>query len=238
MLFDAGILARGWLSVALASGRDPYPVLDRTVHVEMYATGVRLTASDRYLVLTTWVPDLAHGADEPAPDIDEAPMSSVAASDLHGRGKGLLEHLLKLVREQEDVETADPIECRLAVTKANLPEGVMALEGTDGQDLIIAHPEHSQESLPIVQGEFPNWRGMVAGHHSRSTQVVALNPYRLAAVAKLARYHPDECPILWNFGGSDYPAAIEVGNSFPHVSGLVMPQKWVWELPDDDAEAA
>jgi hypothetical protein len=45
MMFDAATLARGWLSVALASGKDAdRPHLDRTVHVEEHA---RLTVRGR-----------------------------------------------------------------------------------------------------------------------------------------------------------------------------------------------
>lgn len=58
--FDARTLALGWLATSLASSNDDdRPALYRTVHVECFSTGMRLLATDSYMLLRSWIhPDL------------------------------------------------------------------------------------------------------------------------------------------------------------------------------------
>ena len=96
--FDAATLALAWLSVAQASGSDAnLPTLDRTVALELYPDGVRLLATDRYVLLTAWVPTVS-ARDEEAPHVSELPTRTVVTQDADRRGKGLLEYALKLTR--------------------------------------------------------------------------------------------------------------------------------------------
>mgnify|MGYP002132855720 CR=1 FL=1 len=65
MKFDVPNLARGWLSVAQASANDKdLPTLHRTIALEVFPNGLRLVATDRYILLSAWVPDLGD-TDEP-----------------------------------------------------------------------------------------------------------------------------------------------------------------------------
>lgn len=97
MRFDAPTLARAWLSVAQASSSDKDLVtLDRTVAIEEFPTGVRLVATDRYVLLTAWVPDLGAYYEPREPGLDEAPDRTVITKDSDGRGRGLLGYLTQL----------------------------------------------------------------------------------------------------------------------------------------------
>ena len=63
MRFDAPTLAHAWLAVAQASSTDKdMPYLYRSVTVEEHPNGVRLLATDRFVLLAAWVqqrPELA-----------------------------------------------------------------------------------------------------------------------------------------------------------------------------------
>src|SRR5687768_16742409 len=110
-LFDARTLARGWLSVAIASAADKArPVLHRTVSIEAFPEGLRLVATDSFVLLRSWVPNLDHDLD-PEPGLDEAPYATAVAMDPHGRAKGFLAHVLKLA--SDEVYDDDPLEVRV-----------------------------------------------------------------------------------------------------------------------------
>jgi hypothetical protein len=211
-------------------------VLGFSVHVELYDDGVRLTASDRYLLLTTWVPSLGaqDGELTEAPDDDEAPIIATTARDVFGRGVGLMAHLRKLTQ----TEDSPLIEVRLRVDKATgLADGVMALDGVDAKEVILEYPGAERITLPVFDGEWPSWRRLLSDHHRRKTDVIALHPGRLGALAKIGKLY-DGKPILWTFGGRDQLARIEVAESFPFISGAVMPTAWLYEVPagtEDDA---
>jgi hypothetical protein len=105
LTFDAALLARAWLSVALASGNDDkLPVLYRTVAVEEFDHGARLVATDGYVLLRCWVPATESDLAE-EPGLDVAPDRTVVAFDPHGRAKGLLAFLLKQSKADKDAET-------------------------------------------------------------------------------------------------------------------------------------
>lgn len=237
MLFDASYLAQAWLAVALAASNDREdPVLGFAVHIELYPDGVRLTASDRFLLLSTWVPALGarDGELTPAPDEDEAPMIVATARDLHGRGSGLMAYLRKLTKDED----SPLIEVRLRVDKAtDLPDGVMALDGVDAKEVIIEYPGAERITLPVYEGDWPQWRVLLANHHRSKTDVIALHPGRLGALAKLGKMY-DGKPILWQFGGRDKLAKIDVAESFPYVHGAVMPTAWLYEVPADGEDSA
>jgi hypothetical protein len=233
-MFDAARLARGWLSVELAASRDENtPVLDRAILVEMFGSGVMLTATDRVTLLHAWVPNLATDFPE-YPDPDELPMEVAIARDLHGRGKGLLAHLLSLAVAAEKNEYADPVEVRLAIQKTiEDPAGTMAMEGMAIRDVVIEHPDHETVRLPVLEATFPNWRGLLADHKAKRTEVIAMHPERLKCLGGLGRFHPLGV-VKIEFHGKDAAARVELSDSDIHVSGLVMPVRWTWELPPQD----
>lgn len=218
--YDAGMLATAWLSVALASGKDAdVPVLNRTVLIERFAQGLRFIATDRYVLLRSFAPNLDHKpTDEPG--IDEAPDDFAVAMDLDGRAKGLLGYLLGQSRYAAK-EGLPPVELSVhlnAVDDTDAP----TLRGLERRYVRFDYQAQERLQLDVYGGDYPLWRGFVDGLTTVSTDAVALNPEIVGRLAKLGKLHGN-LPIVWRFGGENRAAAVEVMDSEPRVSGIVMP---------------
>ena len=240
MRFDAPTFARAWLSVAQASSTEKEDLAQffRTVAVEEFSHGVRLVATDRRLLLTAWVPDL-DVRHRRIPTLDELPDRTVIARDPDGRGKGLLAYLLQLAR-REDPEGDLPegtqeirveFDVRMPVDRA----GDATFEGLEPTYAVLDVPDTERVWLPIVQGDYPMWRGIVLGHTSQVTDAIAFNPELAERVARVRKWA--DGPLLWTFCGADRAALVEFPDSDPNVSGVVMPARWVLpgEQTDEDA---
>lgn len=225
MLFDARLIARGWLAVALASSTDKNrPQLNRTVFVEEHTGGVRLAATDSYMLLHCWVPDIEHDLDQ-APGIDEVPISTATVMDPHGRAKGFLAHVLKLANqaEQDDLE---PIDVRLRLNVLDTAtRGQNVFTGMEARSVILEQPDVERLQLDVYDGTYPAWRPILGNHRTISTELVALNPEIVGRLSKVGKIHPAST-LGWRFGGPDRAAAVEIINSEPAVSGVVMPCRW------------
>lgn len=236
MRFDAPTFARAWLSVAQASSSDKdLATLDRTVAVEEFPTGVRLVATDRYMLLTAWVPDLnAKFVREPF--LDEAPDRTVITKDSDGRGKGLLGYVNTLARREELHELPPgTLEVRLDFD-VRLPAGEnadVALEGLEPTYAVLTVPDVEKVYLPIYGAEYPSWRSLLTEHHPQDTKAIGLDLERLHRLAALRKWNIG--PLIWTFGGSERAALVELHDSDPHITGIVMPSRWV--LPGEEAHA-
>lgn len=231
--FDARLFARGWLSVAIASTKDLNPVLDRTVLVELHDEGARLTSTDRRILLTTWVPTL-EAWDAGEPDLDTAPaFGDYVVTDLDGRGSNLLGYALALT----NVDTYDvgDVELDLVADKPRPPttETTAASGRLDLPDerryVVLELPDVEKVWLRQLEDDYPSWRRLVTSHRPKTTKAVALDAGILGKLAKLGKYHAAELPLLWHFGGADKVARLEVAESEPSVTGLVMPSRWTFD---------
>lgn len=136
--FDATLLGKGWLSVAIASSTDKErPVLHRTVYVEHFPEGVRLLATDSYVFLRAWVPEL-DSENEPEPGLDEVPVSTAIAIDPDGRAVGFMRYALKLAKKMAQVHEAVDITLSLGV------------------------PETERQCIPVVR-----WHGVPLGDRAQ-----------------------------------------------------------------------
>lgn len=249
--FDAATLALAWLSVAQASGSDAnLPTLDRTVALELYPDGVRLLATDRYVLLTAWVPTVS-ARDEQAPHVSELPTRTVVTQDADRRGKGLLEYALKLTRLGKPGEERFygdlVVELELDV---RLPVEVgqdQPLEGLEPTYAVLTMPDRSQEHLPIVVSDYPDWRPLLHDFTPVSTDRIGLPLERLARLGALGRWN--DGPLRWTFGGAGKVARIALvpdeertsqdlkggrHQRRPLVDGIVMPSRWA--LPGEEPE--
>lgn len=223
--YDARELGRGWLSVAIAASKDKLnPALSRTVSIERFPEGVRLVATDSYILLHTWVSDVDH-PDAPAPDFDEAPYARAVAIDPHGRGKGFLAHALAMANADEDdlVE----IDMGLGVVDTEEDDG-LTLGGMSARWVILDWPDHERVKLPVYEGEYVNWRPIVLGFQAVTTTAMALSRDIIARLAKLAGVNGEK-PIVWHFGGEEKMARLHVHESEPFVEGVCMPVRWNFE---------
>lgn len=225
MKFDVPNLARGWLSVAQASANDKdLPTLHRTIALEVFPNGLRLVATDRYILLSAWVPDLG---DTDEPELSILPDQVVVAQDADGRCKGLLAYMLAVQARMEKERDRQLQWGELVATidfDVRLPEGIdpqETLEGLEPTFTVIEVPDMERVWLPVVESMYPDWRGIVGGHVAESTDTIKLHPERLDKLAKVRRYA--EGAIDWTFCGPERAALIHWPASVPHVSGVVMP---------------
>lgn len=253
MHFDAPTLALAWLSVAQASGTDAnVPTLDRTVAIEEHANGVRLVATDRFILLTAWVPSLSGDDDEPR--VEEAPDRTVVTQDSDARGKGLLGYMVKLAKlgRDEEVPYGDlTLELEFDV---RLPVGMNAdqpLEGLEPTYAVLTVPDVERVYLPIIVSDYPDWRPLLHDFRAESTDRIGLPLERLYRLGGLRRWNAG--PLRWTFGGEASVARVALesyGERDPSIQGLVMPARWLLpgetapdaatvedvELPEDDDE--
>lgn len=218
--YDAGMLATAWLSVALASGKDPdLPSLNRTVLVEQYSTGLRFVSTDRYMLLRSFAPDLDHKPDD-EPGVDEAPDQTAVAMDLDGRAKGLLGYLLGLAHTaaKQGLPTVEVGVELNATDEADEP----TFAGLERRYVRFDYQAQERLQLDVYGGDYPAWRSLATGLASVSTDAIALNPEIVGRLARLGKLHGN-LPLVWRFGGESKPAAIEVLDSEPNVCGVVMP---------------
>ena len=241
MIFDAPTLALAWLSVAQASGADKLePTLDRTLAIEQHDNGIRLVASDRYVLLTAWVPNMSTNVDD-APSIAEAPIRTVIAKDADARGKGLLGYVLKLAALGKDDEVPYG---ELAVNvefDVRRPVGVdqdTPLEGLEPTYAVLTIPDVERVYLPIIVSSFPDWRALLTGFEAKQTDRIGLPLDRLYRLGGLRRWN--DGPLRWEFGGDDKVARVYMdpalmGDRSPRVEGVVMPARWLLNGEDPDA---
>ncbi len=191
------------------------PDHDFTTLVELFEDGARLIACDGYILLAGWAPLDPDGP--PAPGIDESPELSVVAIDAHGRGKGLMGHLRKLVAASE--ESGVHVTATLSVGAPPLdPAHTLPLDGMDQRALIIEHPGHEELALPLFEGDYPRWQEILATHEAMAVEAITLNPEIIGRLSKLGRIFPGEF-LHWRFGGPGGAALVEIGPIF----GAAMP---------------
>jgi hypothetical protein len=254
MRFDGPRLALAWLSVRQASASDvTAPTLDRTVALELYDDGVRLLATDRYVLLTAWVPTL-DAKREDAPHVSTLPNRTVVTQDADQRGKGLLEYALKLAKlgkPGEEKPYGDLIvDLELDVRLPVDPGEDVHLEGLEPTYAVLTMPDRSQEHLPIVVSDYPDWRPLLHDFEGVTTDRIGLPLERLARLGALGKWNAG--PLRWTFGGPDKVALLRLepeddrksrdrkGREWqrrPIVDGLVMPARWVLPgegKPDED----
>lgn len=240
MQFDAPTFARAWLAVSQATGgTDDVAALARTVAIEEFTHGVRLVATDRFVLLTAWVPNLESTWDG-EPDHAEAPDRTVIVQDLDGLGGKLLRHALTIIKRTDPNGVQPEGFLKLVVRwDERLPAdraGDQTLEGLELVYTVFELPDVERVWLPVIVTAYPEWRTLVLEHQPEETKAIAFYPERLGRLAKVAAWTYGA--LTWTFGGRERAALIDWPESDPHVTGVVMPARWVLpgEQPDEGGE--
>lgn len=225
--FDAKTLAVAWFSASLASGTDKdIPVLNSTLLLEEYEQGVRIIATDRYMLLHAFAPNIDHKPDD-APDLDIAPLRSVVAIDSAHRSNNLLGYLLgkaKAIEKDENSLDEAPL-LTLDLAAAEAEDGAMAFEGLGRHKVALDYEGRERVTLDIFGGDYPVWRGLLAGFKSVKTNNIGLNPAFLGRLGRLGKLH-NGSPVIWTFGGENKVAHLNVLTGSVPVGGLIMPVRW------------
>lgn len=185
--FDAETFARAWLAVCTAASDDnERPLLYRTVAVELWPDGVRLTSLDSYMLWTSWVPKMGrHSVTEPT--MGELPeQEPIVAFDEDYRGQALLKFAYKIVTAKD----ASPQNIKLALGPAPLEDG--QFPGTELDAVSLSFPADAaigeRVVLATVEGRYPEWRSLITEKPERSTKTVCINPEYLGRIASVKRY--------------------------------------------------
>jgi len=227
MRFDAPTLAHAWLAVAQASGTDKdHAPLFRTIAVEDYVHGVRLVATDRWVLLTAWVPELA-STRPAAPKVYELPERTVVAQDPMGRGRGMLGYLLSLAARidpdeyvEGQVEVEINFDVRIPAGKG-VPE---TLEGMEPTYTVLNSPDVERVYLPVVETAYPDWRMLIEDNFTpKKIGGIGYSPEVIERLVK-ARKHARGA-LVFQFGGVDHASRIEFKDSDPYVHGVIMPMR-------------
>lgn len=236
-------LAKAWLSVACASSADKSrPVLNKTVAIEQFPHGVRLVATDGYVLLTSWVAESEDANPgyypAPEPELEEIPYATAVAVDQYGRAAGLLSHLLRLAKSDE----ADKLDLDVVV-KLNvpwqpddLPADELQLDGLMALAVSIEHPDHERLQLQVYEGDFVNWRTLIRDFKRDRPRAMAITARMAAAIGKAARVHGDATLVKMRFSQADKAVAVEFGDD-PAVTGLFMPAHWDYAKGEYDTPA-
>lgn len=236
---QAATLARGWLAVATANEKGANtsrPALWRTIHIQQYPHGLRLTATDSYMLLSTWIPE-AYNDLEPEPQLDEIPWATAIAIDEHNRATGLLGHLLTLARSDDH---KDKLEVNVQLNVPWQPDDVdpadRQLDGFEALAVRIEYPDHESVQLRVYEGRYPSLAPLLTRKPVK-TDAVALSQKMCARLGKAAAPHGDPL-VKCRFTGRNKPVLVEFGDE-PPVRGLAMPCRWdldadVPELPAAD----
>lgn len=233
------LLAPAWLAVSLAAGTVKDDVmLYRATSVEFFREGLRLTACDRYMLLTAWVPALGAEKDEP-PGLDEGPQRTLVARDTALRARGLMNHVWDLPTTEGD-EGENAVEVEVGITEADQEtwRGMAQLEmdGLAGEALSFEVPNRERLRVGVYEGEWPPWRTVFAGFVPKRTLAVALDTDRLGQLAKLGPIMGSVLALYW--GGPNKAARIEIGSHPKEVVGIIMPVMWRFGLEPEQPEAA
>ncbi len=232
-IYNARMLSTAWLSVALAAGKvAEIPVLNRTILVEQYSQGLRLIATDRYVLLRSFVPNVDHKPDD-EPSLDEAPDEFAVAMDLDGRARGLLGYLLGIAKYAAK-EGLDPVEVRVSLNATD-DQDDPTFQGMERRYVRFDYEAQERLQLDTYGGDFPEWRSLTTTIEHQTTDAIALNPEIIGRLARLGKLH-NNSPIAWRFGGESKAAEIEIVGSEPDVRGIVMPVRM--EFGEDTASAS
>lgn len=231
MRFDGPLLARAWLAVAAAAGTDKdHPLLYKTVAVEEHTTGVRLTATDRSVLLTVFVPDLDHHYDTAEPERALLPDRTIIAADVDGRARSFLGYVISLAaRVDADDYTPGDVEVQVDFNARGPAAGQGSQPSFEGMDLtylVLSTPDVEKVYIPVHEGVPVDWRPILDSFTIKRTTDLAYSPEVLERLGKIRKHAPG--PVRLAFGGKQSPTRIEYALSDPTVWGVIMPAR------DDD----
>jgi hypothetical protein len=231
---DAGMLARGWLSVATANEKaagSNRPALWRTVCIQQYTHGLRLSATDSYMLLHAWVPEKDYEYDL-EPELDEIPFATAVAIDQYSRGAGLLQYLLTLSKSEDHKGLEVTVHMNVPWQDDDVDPADKQLDGFAALAVRIEYPDNERVQLPVYEGNYPTLAPLL-GRKGVRTEGVALAQRMCARLGKAAAPHGELALVRCRFTGRNKPVLVEFGDE-PTVRGLAMPCRW--DLETDEPE--
>ncbi len=190
-----------WRNAFLASSDDDgRPALYRTVLVEWYQDGLRFVSTDGYVIVTSYA-DGDRWSDGPvrSPDHDEAPAGSVVAIATDKLMADFLKHRAVEVKAwaKADAEglDADPVDITFSLGTIDEPNtGQQRLDIGDRRALIVS-ADNERIAIPLYEGDYPNWRAVLAGYRPRPKAQVRATAGLLARLGQLRTRGTVDCEL-------------------------------------------
>lgn len=223
--YPARLLSRAMLAVAKATGTDRDSYLKfKTVRIQTFETGARLTATDTTIVLTAWVPNAEHvdAADVPAPDA--IPVRDDVVSDHDGRVLALCRYALKLSKEEESDDWPGSKWLELGIrwdAPAPVDDDLMMLDDTMGGEWVRwSIPDRETVSVPRLDGRHYPDAHLFALRPPAATAIrhASMRLSHLHAVGMLESWFPDEI-VQMQFTEFAKMIAFTLPASHPPIAG-------------------
>lgn len=208
--------AVAWLNSFLAASRDPErPALYKNLSLEFYTSGLHLIGCDGTVLFRCWV-----GCDGEAewPELDEAPVQGVVATDPDGFGVGYMKTLLQVTsakgHENEELTIT---------TAAGDDEAAPALGDEFQSERLILRSCGQRLDLRLFEGTYPDWRKLDLGMHAiERVDGLTVAPRIMGLVGKLK----DVSAVDLDFTGKEKHVRFEArGSGVVAVRGLLMPMR-------------
>lgn len=162
-----------WRNAYLATGQDDdQPGLHRTVLCEWHEDGLRFTATDGFMLVTSYAAADRWATTNQAPDLDLAPTGAVTVVAADRLMTDFLKHRAAEVKaytrylDDKGPEVPGPIDVTFSlgtIDQPNTAQQQLDLGGDDQRRLIVSS-DAERIALPLFDGPFPNWRATLAGH--------------------------------------------------------------------------
>jgi len=225
---DAYLLSRVWLSTAVAQSTDSSrPILCRTTAVEVFPTGVRLASPDSYLLIVGWVP----ADDQDEPDDGEVPDHVIVVRDDDQRATGLMSYLKGATNGQPEGK-AEHVDVVLYASRPDTGAQPSLDPSLAAVKCTVEVPGAERLTLDTIDGPFPDWRPLVAGHREGVVSSTVWGPGSVLRLAKLSKLWGN-VPLRLTFGGIDQPILVEFSQRVDaHLRVIAMPVRDSSPTPD------
>lgn len=223
----ANQFASAWTNVARAENNDVDDPFHRTVIVEVFEDlGVRLIATNGYLMLWSWVP-VAPGFDddeEPAPELTETPDVTLWVRDKYHLIHAACKNIARQAKSQPDARVV-------------LSVGVMEdnAQPTLDPDLdrigLILAARDQRELAPLIIGHStPDWR---KGLDEFDPATVDVTAYSIDVLKRIGGLSNDMGYVRLTHQGDGRPVLLHADTE-PPVDGLMVPVKLSNAVPAEE----
>lgn len=222
MEFDARLLSAGWLAVSEVMGRDKErPQFNRTVFVEVFDDGARLSACNGFVAVSSFVPKTGSSfLDEPADD--ELPNLTALLHDPDQRARGLMQY----VWGKSAVDSEAPmIDVRLKLDQPKLRKSDEEDELFPSKWGQLEVPDMERVQLRTLALGFLDLRAMRRRFQPDEVKAIGLSPLACGSVAKAARWLGASVVLAWQWSGAQSLALVEFERAEPSVEAIVMPAR-------------
>lgn len=210
VVLPARLFATAWLNAWQATGADDErPVLYRTVMVDALDGGVRLWATNTYVLFRSSLDTEG----DPIGDDEAGP--TLIAMDPDGRAKALMTYVMK------DATVKDKPDATIEVYTARSETGAATLTPELQRGALVIEYESERLGLDLFEAEAPDWR-KITGQDPKATKRLALGEITLKPLAGLRCAAGSGAPVEFSLVGERGPVNIRAG-VVPEVRGVIMP---------------